>query len=52
MRKRKKLNVSIALAKEKKRHRIRRNLENQRKESHVLYKKLGFEQQYYSLVKT
>ncbi len=38
------INACIELAKKEKCHRIRLESDNQRKESHVFYKKLGFEQ--------
>ena len=45
------INFCIALAKEKKCHRIRLESGNQRKESHQFYKHLGFEQSALSFTK-
>ena len=45
------INSCIALAKEKKCHRIRLESGNQRKESHQFYKHLGFEQSALSFTK-
>ena len=45
------INSCIALAKEKKCHRIRLESGNQRKESHQFYKNLGFEQSALSFTK-
>lgn len=45
------INSCIALAKEKKCHRIRLESGNQRKESHQFYKRLGFEQSALSFTK-
>ena len=42
------INSCIALAKQKKCHRIRLESGNQRKESHEFYKHLGFEQSAFS----